>query len=133
MAQLIHALKAYAPRLKISSRASMNQVVNFITGRTGLNRGTISMVLYELQDTLLYFHLTGRSVKLDGLGCYTPFIDTKGNIDVTNRLPAEFKAALNKPHAYEGDIINRDMIGKTSQEIIARWNEEHPDDKINID
>jgi hypothetical protein len=133
MAQLIDAIRTYSPRLKISSRASMNQVINFIAGRTGLNRGTISMVLYELQDTLLYFHLTGRSVKLDGLGCFTPFIDTKGNIDVTNRLPAEFTAALNKPHAYEGEILNRDMIGKSSQEIIARWNKEHPDDKINID
>ncbi|MDQ1353825.1 MAG: hypothetical protein QG657_4132 [Acidobacteriota bacterium] len=132
MALLVHALKAYAPRLKISSRASMNQVVSFIAGRTGLNRGVISMVLYELQDALLYYHLTGRSVKLDGLGCFTPFIDTKGKIDVTNRLPAEFIAGLNKPNAYEGEIINRDMIGKSSQELIARWNYEHPNDKIGV-
>lgn len=132
MALLVHALKAYAPRLKITSRASMNEVVSIIAGRTGLNRGTISMVLYEIKDALLFFHLAGRSVKLDSLGCYTPYIDLKGNIDVTNRLPSEFKAELNKPHAYEGKIINRDMIGKTAGEIIARWNEEHPDDKINI-
>ncbi len=65
----------------------MNEIVSFIAGRTGLNRGIISMVLFEIKDALVVFHLAGRSVKLDGLGCYTPTIDLKGNIDVTNRLP----------------------------------------------
>ncbi len=130
MARLIHALQSYSPRLKLGKRVSMNEVVNFIAGRTGLNRGIILMVLYEIKDALVFFHLSGRSVKLEGLGCYTPKINLKGKIDVTNRIPPEFKAELNESHAFKGEIINRDMIGKTVGEIIALWNKDHPDDPV---
>jgi hypothetical protein len=133
MAQLMHALKAYSPRLKLGNRVSMNEVVSFISGRTNLNKGMILMMLCEIKDALVFFHQTGRSVKLEGLGCYTPKIDFNGKIDISHRIPSEFKAELNKPHAFKGEIINRDMIGKSVGEIITRWNEEHPDDKINID
>jgi hypothetical protein len=130
MAQFIHVLRAYSPRLKLGPRVTMNEVVSFISGRTGLNKGIILMVLCEIKDALVFFHLTGRSVKLEGLGCYTPKIDLKGKIDVTNRIPSEFKADLNKPHSFEGEIINSDMIGKTVGELIARWNKEHPDNPV---
>lgn len=113
MAKLIHALQS-----------------SFISGRTGLSRGIITMVLYEIKDALVFFHLSGRSVKLEGLGCYTPKINLKGKIDITNRIPPEFKAELNVAHAFKGEIINRDMIGKTVGEIIARWNKDHPDDPV---
>jgi len=132
MAHIVQVLKAYSPHLKIGSRVTMNEVVSFIAGRTGLNRGIIYMVLYEIKDALLFFHRSGRSVKLEGLGCFTPKIDLKGKIDVTNRIPSDFKAELNKPNAFEGEIINRDMIGKSIGDLIARWNDEHTDDKINI-
>lgn len=130
MADLIHAVKAYTPRLKTDRRASMKEVVSFIAGRTGLNKGPISMVLNELKDTLVFFHLAGRGVKLEGLGSYSPKIDLKGTITLTSRIDPELKSELNKPNAYEGQIENRDMIGKTSDDLIDRWNTEHPDDKI---
>jgi len=131
MAELIHAIRAYTPRLKTTRRASMKEVVNFMAGRTGLNKGAIAMVLYELKDTLTFFHLSGRGVHLEGLGTYSPKIDLNGVITLTHRLDRELKAELNKPNAYEGEIANRDMIGKTSDDLVARWNEDHPDDKIN--
>ncbi|MCP5103575.1 MAG: hypothetical protein GY950_09360 [bacterium] len=130
MADLIHAVKAYTPRLKTDRRASMKEVVSFMAGRTGLNKGVITMVLYELKDTLTFFHLAGRAVKLEGLGSYSPKIDLNGTITLTHRIDPELKAELNKPNGYEGEIVNRDMIGKTSADLIDRWNTEHPDDKI---
>ncbi len=130
MAKLLHAIKAYTPRLKMDRRASMKEVVNFMAGRTGLNKGTIAMVLYELKDTLTFFHLAGRPVKLEGLGAYNPKIGLDGEITLSYRIDPELKAELNKPRAYEGEIDNNDMIGKTSDDLIARWNEEHPGDKI---
>lgn len=127
MAQIMHVLKAYSPRLKLGKQVTMNEIVSYIAGRTGLNRGIILMALCEIKEALLFYHLAGRPVKLEGLGCYTPKIDLKGNITVAHRIPAEFKADLNKPHAFKGEIINRDMIGKSVGELISRWNEEHPD------
>ena len=29
-----------------------------------------------------------------------------------------------------GNIINRENIGKTSEELVAKWNEDHPDDQV---
>ncbi|MCP5104083.1 MAG: hypothetical protein GY950_11925 [bacterium] len=130
MAKLIHAIKAYTPRLRMGRRASMKEVVGFMAGRTGLNKGAIAMVLYELKDTLAFFHLSGRPVKLDGLGAYNPKTDLDGVISLSYRIDPELKAELNTPRAYEGEIDNRDMIGKTSDDLVARWNEEHPKNKI---
>ncbi|MCP5106319.1 MAG: hypothetical protein GY950_23240 [bacterium] len=130
MAELIHAVRAYTPRLKRERMASMKEVVNFMAGRTGLNKGAIAMVLYELKDTLAFFHLSGRGVKLEGLGSYAPKIDLDGVITLSHRIDPELKAELNKPNAYEGQMANRDMIGKTSADLVKRWNQENPDDKI---
>jgi hypothetical protein len=33
---------------------------------------------------------------------------------------------------FKGKVFNRDMIGKSVEEMIQRWNQEHPDDKIKI-
>jgi len=130
MAKPIHAIQNYSPRLTPERTASMNEVVSFIAGRTGLNKGAITMVLHELKDTLSFFHLAGRGVKLEGLGTYTPRINLNGTITLAYRIDFGLKAELNKPKAYEGEILNRDMIGKTSGDLIDRWNTEHPDDKI---
>ena len=32
--------------------------------------------------------------------------------------------------AFEGNILNREHIGKTSDELVLKWNEEHSDDPI---
>ena len=42
----------------------------------------------------------------------------------------EVKGEMNKLNAFSGEIINRDMMGKTTQDLIDRWNEDHPDDLI---
>jgi hypothetical protein len=31
---------------------------------------------------------------------------------------------------FRGDIRNKEMIGKSSREFIARWNKEHPEDPV---
>jgi len=34
------------------------------------------------------------------------------------------------PGMFSGRTINRENIGKTSQELVQIWNEEHPEDSI---
>jgi hypothetical protein len=41
-----------------------------------------------------------------------------------------FIAELNAPKTFEGFIANREMIGKTTQDIITKWNEKYPDDPV---
>ena len=34
------------------------------------------------------------------------------------------------PGIFTGTIINRENIGKTSEELVAKWNEENPTDQV---
>jgi len=130
MAKLIKAISIYSPRIKTGLPASMRELVTFISGRTGLTRGDIQHVLSELNEAITFFHLSGRGVTIDGLGYYFPKINFKGEITTSYRIDRQLKANLNKKNAFAGEMDNRDMIGKTSGEIAARWNEEHPDDQV---
>jgi hypothetical protein len=53
-----------------------------------------------------------------------------GTFDVSHRTDAALKNRLNTPQAFQGDIVNRDMIGQTAHDLVARWNQEHPDDPV---
>jgi hypothetical protein len=39
---------------------------------------------------------------------------------------------MNVRGTFTGEVVNRDMIGKSLEEIVERWNTDHPDDKIKI-
>jgi hypothetical protein len=77
-----------------------------------------------------FFNLAGRAVKLEGLGTYTPKVGLDGRFDVAHRTDSALKKRLNAPGAFSGDIVNRDMIGETSDDLVARWDEEHPGDPV---
>jgi hypothetical protein len=40
------------------------------------------------------------------------------------------KKTLNIPGNYNGEIVNRENIGKTFEELVSLWNELHPDEPI---
>ena len=40
------------------------------------------------------------------------------------------EAELSTPGASQGYIINAENIGKSSDELVAMWNEAHPDDPV---
>ena len=130
MASRIKAISEYRPRIALGKRVEMDEQVKFIARSTGLNESTIRQVLIELRDTVVFFSLSGRPVKLEGLGTYTPTIDLEGEFGVGHRADTKLKKAFNAPGEFQGDIENRDSIGKTSDELVARWNEEYPDDPV---
>ncbi len=130
MANLLQAINAYRPKLVLGKTVQMKQLVEFISSRTGLNKGEIQIALSELSETVTFFNKQGQGVKLEGLGTYLPSIDTKGNISISHRLDTSIKNALNAHGAYLGDIKNRENIGKTNEEFIQMWNTDHPDDLV---
>jgi len=130
MAKLINAVNAYRPRLVLGQSVLMKELVEYLSGRTGLNKGELQLVLSELSASIIFFNKSGQGVKLDGLGTYLPSIDTDGQLSISHRLATEIKNALNQKGAYIGEIMNRENIGKTTQQFIDMWNAEHPNDKI---
>jgi hypothetical protein len=73
---------------------------------------------------------TQPDTKVDALGTFSPNIDLQGNLAISFRPNPTFSTNLNLPGTFSGTILNREHIGKTSDELVRRWNEEHPDDPV---
>ena len=131
MASKMKALSAYLPRIKKGMMADVAEAANLIAGRTSLNESGVHEALLELKYVLGFFLKSGRSLKLPGLGLFSPFMSLNGKIKVSLRLDKEVVSELNKETGgFKGDIINNDMIGKSVDDLVTRWNEEHPEDPV---
>jgi hypothetical protein len=130
MANRIKAINALRPRLKLGPTVQFRELTALISSRTGLTSSQVLQVLLELRDTVAFYHLTGRGVKLDGLGTYLPNIGLDGTFNVEHRLDRDLKARLNDTESFAGTIVNRRRIGKTAAELVALWDELHPDDPV---
>jgi hypothetical protein len=130
MASKIQAVNAYRPRIKLGKTAAMPELVPYIADRTGLNEGTISMVLKELRDAVIFFARSGRGTKIEGLGTYLPKVSLDGRFNVSHRLDAEIKNALNTPGAFRGQIEHRENIGQTADDLVDLWNTDNPGDSV---
>jgi len=130
MASKIQAVNAYCPRIKLGKTAAMDELVPYIADRTGLNEGTISIVLKELRDTVIFFARSGRGTKIEGLGTYLPTMDLNGRFSISHRLDAAIKNALNTPGAFRGQIEHRENIGQTADDLVNLWNTDNPTDPV---
>ncbi len=130
MASRIKAINAYCPRIKLGKQAGTDDLVEFIARSTGLNESGVRQVLLELRDAVLFFAQRGQPVKLEGLGIYTPTIDLDGTIGVGHRADPAIKRGLKDLSAFKGDVENREHVGKTGDELVAMWNQAHPDDPV---
>jgi hypothetical protein len=130
MAKQIQAVSACRPQIILGQRATMSDLVDFIARSTGLNESSIRQVLLELRDATLFFNLRGQAVQLEGLGTYTPSIEVDGTIGIGHRADTYLKNRLNASGAFKGEIQNRENIGKTTAELVALWNADHPADPV---
>jgi hypothetical protein len=130
MASKIQAINEYRPKIKLGKRAGTDDIVEFIARSTGLNESGVRQMLLELRDTVLFFNRRGQSVKLEGLGTYSPGIGLDGVFDVGHRADSAIKNGLNEPDSFRGEIENRENIGKSSDDLVALWNAAHPDDPV---
>ena len=130
MAEQIQAIRAYTPRVKQQDIVDIEDLAEFIEGRTSFNGGAVINMLWEFRNALTFFALSGRPVRLKGLGIFSPGMDKDGEIGLNYRLDKWLKSELNVSGKFKGTVVNRDMAGKSAEEMVERWNDEHPDDKI---
>ena len=129
MASKIKAINTLRPRIKLSRTVKMDDLVQHIANHTGLNKGEIMLVLLELHDAIIFFNHSGQGVKLEGLGTYLPNLRLDGTVDVHYRQDPQLRKGLNKNN-FRGTVVNRKNIGKTPDELVALWDEAHPDDPV---
>ena len=130
MASRIKAIGAYRPRIEQGNTVQRPELIRALSRATGLVEGSVDQVIKELRDQIIEFNRAGRAVKVDGLGTYAPNISLNGTFDLQYRADTAFGNGMNIPGIFTGTIINREHIGKTSDELVARWNTEHPEDPV---
>ena len=100
-------------------------------GQNGTShQGTLDQSIKEVRDQIIEFNRAGRAVKVDGLGTFSPSIDLEGNLSISFRPDPAFANGLNVPGIFTGTVINRENIGKTSEELMTKWNEAYPEDPV---
>ena len=129
MASKIQAINAYRPRIVHSDTAGEDRYMELVTQRTTLSKGVVRNVQESRIETLTGLLLEGRRVRTGGSTYYlsigldgTYSVKVQANKDITN--------AANQKGAFRGRIANAENIGKTSDELVEMWNEEHPDDLV---
>jgi len=130
MARKITAIRKYRPEIKREPTRQMPQVVEDMARGTGLSEGEIRLVVYELRDAILMAHSHGQAVKIEGLGTFTPTVRLDGYLDILFRPDPDMLKKLNDPTSFHTKILNKSSIGKSADELVAQWNDEHPDDPV---
>ncbi len=129
MAKKIQAIRTYGPRLALGKAATEDEYLSLVTKNTGVTRGTVQHVETETAEALAYLLKAGRPVHT-ATAIYTPTIRQDGRIGVNVRIRKELINKLNASGEFKGKIINAQNIGKTTDELVAMWNADHPDDPI---
>ncbi len=130
MAPRIKAISFYRPRIEQGNTVQKPELLRAVSRATSLVEGTVDQTIKEVRDHIIEFCRSGRAVKVDSLGIFAPSIDLDGNLSICFRPDPAFGNGLNFPGVFSGTIINRENIGKTSEELVAKWNQEHADDPI---
>lgn len=132
MAPRIKAVTTHRPSIKLGNTVQKPELLRAVSRATSLVESTVDQAIKELRDQIIEFSRSGRGVKVEGLGTFSPTIDLAGNLAISFRADTAFAKGLNAPGMFTGTIHNRENIGKTSDELVAKWNEEHTDDPVTI-
>jgi hypothetical protein len=132
MAKLIQAFSAFGPRIDLMDAADPQRYMELITRRTTLSAGVVKNVQESEVETLTSLLKEGRPVHT-GIAIFTPTIDLEGKLSVSVRVDKRIISALNVPGSFTGRINNSANIGMTSAEMAALWNEENPNNPIELE
>lgn len=130
MAKRIHAIAAYCPRIKKGQRADLEEICKIIASKNTMSQGEVMHALLEFRDVVTYLCQVGRAATIEGLGTYTPSVGLSGKFRVVHRVDKRIPGEMNKEEGFSGIVQNKDMVGKTIDDLVLRWNEEHPEDLI---
>ncbi len=130
MAKRIKAINALRPRLKRLPPVDEYRLAEYIAARSNLSKAAVTYALLELSAAVEDFVAMGRSVRLSGLGLVTPGMNTQGEITIRILPDPRLVRALNTKGRFQGQVINARNLHKSSAELVAQWDELHPDDPV---
>jgi hypothetical protein len=130
MAHRIQVISILRPRIDLGNTVQKPELLRSMSHGTGLVEGTFDLAITELRDHIIAICRSGRAVKIAGLGTWTPKLGLDGTVSIQYRPDTALVNALKVPGTFTGRIVHKENISKTGDELVALWNEDHPDDPV---
>ncbi len=130
MASRIQAIRHYRPRLKRRRRIEPEEFAEYVAIISSLSEGDVRHALADISRALVSLLRSGQSVRLEGLGLIMPSIDTRGTFVVRLKPDRKLRLDIRNKQDFSGEVINRQHIGKSGDQLVALWDAEHPDDPV---
>lgn len=128
MVKKIQVVRELGPRINLGPAIELDNVAQDIAQDSGFDVADVASVLHKAAERRDFYLRLGRPVHLGGLGNYTPTIDGKGRVKASLRLPASVLESLRED--FRGEVINRENIGKSREELCEIYLQLYPDATI---
>lgn len=131
MAKKIQAWAAYGPKISLGNPMKSEEIIENIVAATNQSRGSVLAMLAELDVQIESGLKAGRIVQMPNGTHFEPIGKKDGSVDIGVRVNPSLDKKVNA--GFRGTWVNGGNIGKTEAEIVALWNEEHPEDPIPVE
>ena len=131
MSNKLTVINQLRPRITVQEHVDLETMAARISKNTTYNAQEIYSILRLFVDDTNAALQAGETVKIDGMMSITPNVKVGGEVDLALRCDRAAVAALNDPTLWTAaKVSNHANMTKTSEELIAQWNKEHPDDLV---
>ncbi len=132
MATLIEAVNAHRPRVVPKETIGMEELAENLAQGSLFSESIARMVLTDLQVELRKQLRKGNAVRLPGIGRFSVHVRLDGRMRPAVSVDRDLRTSLQDVAAFRGEIRRRENIGLSTSEVVLRWNEEHPDDLVEL-
>jgi hypothetical protein len=131
MANRLPVINQLRPRILSKGGVNLQEISKRVSKNTTFNPSEILSVLQLFTEEVISAVQAGETVKIDGLVLFKANMKVGGEVGMTIRGDRAALAGLNNPVLWTAaKVANHTNLSKTSDDLVAQWNEEHPDDTV---
>lgn len=130
MATRLQAIATYRPRALVRERVDLDAMALRLARGSLFSLPVARMILEELAEELAAALERGDAVTLPGLGRYHVDLHLDGRLRPVHTPDPALRKRLAAQERFRGPLRRPESLGLDAEALVARWNEEHPDDPV---
>lgn len=130
MASLLAALSAYRPRLVARRTIGPEELAERLAREAGVSTDAALRLLRELGAEIRAALEEGDAVSLPGLARFRLAVRLDGRVRPVLGADPGLRRELRSLDDYRGEVRHRENVGLALEEVVALWNEAHPEDPV---
>ena len=131
MAKKLSVINQLRPRITSQELVDLKTMAGRMAKNITYNAEEIYSILQLYVNDSIAALQAGQTVKIDGLVSMSPNMRVGGEVDIALRSDRAAIAGLNNPTLWTAaKVANHANLSKSSDELVALWNAEHPEDIV---